>query len=395
MWYSQGTITATKNNAVVNGAGTAFLQGVRVGDGITIVGSTSLHEVISVASNTQLTIKPAYTGTTGAGKQYAVAPVLGYDKDLSDAFNQLRLQFGDKLSSLQPWAHAATASAALDSLGFSASGKGVAAGTQAQGRAALGLGTAAQATLTTSATDGTAGRVLRVGDGGWMGQGTSLSTPAGYPSSGVDATNQTKAFRSEVDDKGVTGYAAGIHFAAGATWGRLRVNFNGPAAWIQGGNVGVSTAWTAELYHTGNTTKNPDGTLKASSPVINLYTDKHDLHNEEQFGSTPLVTRKSKGVYEITGTLGLRSEGWYLDTPSDRNGNKYFNIEWTQNITPDAVDGVVDEYRDDIVVTVETFERVWNKDTGMFENGAPVDINDLQDRFVQMRFNEIKIDSAS
>ena len=72
------------------------------------------------------------------------------------------------------------------------------------------------------------------------------------------------------------------------------------------------------------------------------------------------ASRKSKGVYEITGTLGLRSEGWYLDTPNDRNGNKYFNIEWTQNITPDAVDGVVDEYRDDIVVTIETFERVWN-----------------------------------
>ena len=97
-------------------------------------------------------------------------------------------------------------------------------------------------------------------------------------------------------------------------------------------------------------------------------------------------------MYEITGTLGLRSEGWYLDTPSDRNGNKYFNIEWTQNITPDAVDGVVDEYRDDIVVTIETFERVWNKDTGMFNNGNPIDINDLQNRFVQLRFNEIKVE---
>ena len=146
------------------------------------------------------------------------------------------------------------------------------------------------------------------------------------------------------------------------------------------------------LYHDKNTTKNPDGTLKASSPVINLYTDHHDTHNESQFGATPVVTRKAKGVYEITGTLGLRSEGWYLDTPNDRNGNKYFNIEWTQNITPTAVDGIVEEYRDDIVVTIETFERVWNKETGMFDNGAPIDINDLQDRFVQLRFNEIKVE---
>lgn len=147
-----------------------------------------------------------------------------------------------------------------------------------------------------------------------------------------------------------------------------------------------------EIYSTGNTALNPDGTLKASSPVINLYTDHHDTHNESQFGATPTVTRKSKGVYEITGTLGLRSEGWYLDTPNDRNGNKYFNIEWSQNITPTTVDGIVDEYRDDIVVTIETFERAWNKETGMFDNGAPIDINELQDRFVQLRFNEIKVE---
>ena len=99
-----------------------------------------------------------------------MAPILGYDKDLSDAFNQLRLQFGGKLSSLQPWAHAATARAALDSLGFSESGKVIATGTPEQGRAGMGLGSAATATLTVSNADGTVGRVLKVGDGGWMGQ---------------------------------------------------------------------------------------------------------------------------------------------------------------------------------------------------------------------------------
>ena len=130
--------------------------------------------------------------------------------------------------------------------------------------------------------------------------------------------------------------------------------------------------------------------LKASSPVINLYTDKHDLHNESQFGATPTVTRKSKGVYEITGTLGLRSEGWYLDTPSDRNGNKYFNVEWFQNITPETVEGIVDEAKDDIVITIKTFERVWNPATGLHENGEPIDINELQSRHISLRLNEVK-----
>src|SRR5690606_35425251 len=62
---------------------------------------------------------------------------LGYDKDLSDAFNALRLQFGDQLSNLQPWATAPTLDEAQTALGMSASGKAVATGTPAQGRTAL------------------------------------------------------------------------------------------------------------------------------------------------------------------------------------------------------------------------------------------------------------------
>ena len=402
MWYSQGSITATKDNTVVTGVGTGFLQGVRVGDGITIAGSTALHEVVSIASNTQLTIKPAYTGTTGSGKQYAVAPILGYDKDLSDAFNQLRLQFGDKLSNLQPWAHAATASAALDSLGFSTSGKSVATGTPAQGRTGLGLGAAATRDVGTEA-----GQVLQVGAFG-LGHHPDINpaTPRESTTFGgglsLAAAHTGNSIPSGIGN--LNCYYNLMHFVGGPSSGNTtHTQFlcaNKPQA--AGDRLFFRTArygsfpperesWK-EIRHTGNTVQDPDGFIKRSSPIINLHTNKHDLHNEDQFGATPSVVRKSKGVYEITGTLGLRSEGWYLDTPNDRNGNKYFNIEWTQNITPDAADGVVDEYRDDIVVTIETFERVWNKNTGLFENGAPTDINDLQDRFVQLRFNEIKVE---
>lgn len=165
MWYSQGTINATNNSATIVGSGTQFIANVRVGDGITIQGSQSLHEVVGIASDTQMTIRPAFTGTSGAGKQFACAPILGYDKDLSDAFNQLRLQFGDKLSSLQPWAYAATASAALDSLGFSDSGKSVATGTPAQGRAGLGLKSAATMDVGTAS-----GNVMEVGAFGLGGR---------------------------------------------------------------------------------------------------------------------------------------------------------------------------------------------------------------------------------
>lgn len=92
-WYSAGTITATNNNSVITGAGTAFLANVCVGDGITIAGSTTIHEVTNVASDTQLTINPVYPGTTGASKTYAAVPVQGYVKSLADQAKQLILTF--------------------------------------------------------------------------------------------------------------------------------------------------------------------------------------------------------------------------------------------------------------------------------------------------------------
>ena len=163
-WYSAGTVTATNNSTTVTGSGTAFLSNVRVGDGITIAGSTSMHEVTAVASDTQLTISPAYTGTTGASKAYRVAPMLGYDKDLSDAFNTIRLNWGTQLSALKPWATAATAAQARTDLGAGTTGSSLfTASTPAAGRTALGLGNAATATVQSNATDTTAGALMAVG----------------------------------------------------------------------------------------------------------------------------------------------------------------------------------------------------------------------------------------
>lgn len=128
-WYSTGTVTATNGSATVTGSGTSFLGNVRVGDGIAIAGSTSLHEVTGVSSDTQLTIAPVYPGTTGGSKTYRVAPVLGYDKDLSDAFNDIRLTWGTQLSALKPWATAATAAQARTDLGLGSAATRTALGT--------------------------------------------------------------------------------------------------------------------------------------------------------------------------------------------------------------------------------------------------------------------------
>lgn len=98
-WYNTGTVTATLNSTTVTGSGTAFLANVRPGDGIVIAGSTTIHEITNVASDTQLAITPAYPGTTGSAKTYSIVPVQGYTKDLADQVKQLILTFNTVASS--------------------------------------------------------------------------------------------------------------------------------------------------------------------------------------------------------------------------------------------------------------------------------------------------------
>jgi hypothetical protein len=86
---------------------------------------------------------------------------------------------------------------------------GTGASTAAAARTNLGLGTAATGTLTTSTTDDTAGRVMRAGDAGWLGQAIP-------PNAGIsidDSTLPTGLYRFEAAFSGGTvpvGSSAGM-----------------------------------------------------------------------------------------------------------------------------------------------------------------------------------------
>ncbi|EPQ3032680.1 phage tail protein [Pseudomonas aeruginosa] len=115
-WYSTGTVAVTENSPTVTGTGTQFSSNVRVGDAF-IAPDGRLYEVSNVASSTVMSIKPNYQGSTASGQAYAVAPILGYDKDLSDRFNLIANQWGGTLAGIQPWATAPTPAAARTDLG--------------------------------------------------------------------------------------------------------------------------------------------------------------------------------------------------------------------------------------------------------------------------------------
>ncbi|WP_302117497.1 hypothetical protein [Pseudomonas aeruginosa] len=116
-WYSTGTVAVTLNSPTVTGTGTAFSANARVGDAFRGPDGR-WYEVTNVASSTVISIKPNYQGSTASGQAYAVAPILGYDKDLSDRFNLIANQWGSTLAGIKPWALSANAAAARGDLGL-------------------------------------------------------------------------------------------------------------------------------------------------------------------------------------------------------------------------------------------------------------------------------------
>ncbi len=99
VWQRAGTVAVQNGSTTVVGTNLDFAASSRNGD--SFVGPDgATYEVVNVASSTVISILPAYKGPTVSGAVYAIMPVQGYDKMLSDAFNDLNRQFGPKLAAL-------------------------------------------------------------------------------------------------------------------------------------------------------------------------------------------------------------------------------------------------------------------------------------------------------
>lgn len=99
VWQRSGTVAVQNGNTTVTGTNVDFAASSRTGD--SFVGPDgATYEVANVASATVISILPAYKGASASGVAYAIMPVQGYDKMLSDAFNNLNNQFGPKLAAL-------------------------------------------------------------------------------------------------------------------------------------------------------------------------------------------------------------------------------------------------------------------------------------------------------
>ncbi|HHA1493601.1 pyocin knob domain-containing protein [Enterobacter kobei] len=131
------------------------------------------------------------------------------------------------------------------------------------------------------------------------------------------------------------GYAHLVVAVSGTYRTRMAQTYFGtPRLWIQNINDSTYSTW-AQVYTTANTTKASDGTLKAASPVARIVASQEECQradiaedgfvwcgcgaaNAEAEGVT--LSRLDEGVYALTGSAGLASDGWQLLPPMDPGG---------------------------------------------------------------------------
>lgn len=149
---------------------------------------------------------------------------------------------------------------------------------------------------------------------GSQGSGARGSIANGYPVDGFGGV----VLNFASGDDGV--YTNAVQLA-------LPVNTNTPyfrrAGWSEG-----FTTWFKFLT-SGNTAIDANGFIKAASPIVKLYADKIEL-NDEAAQQTITFEKVSLGSYLVKGSLGFATEGWYIETPKDANGNILFAVQYKQ-----------------------------------------------------------------
>ena len=245
-WYRTGTVSVTLNSNAVIGTGTAFVANSRVGDAF-LGPDGGWYEVTNIASDSAMSIAPNYRGATNAAGVYALTPVQGYTKDLADQARAMIQQWGATLAGLG-------SVSTEDIVPFTKGGTG--ATTKAAAKAALDLGTASAATLTTSLLDTTPGRALRVQDWGIGTDAVPLAPSVNINQSGFWRWDSTTQFYGNYGALNGSIFSCGYGGEVCAQIYIARITTNLIGFRSGGGNFN-------QIYHTGNTTRAADGTLKA------------------------------------------------------------------------------------------------------------------------------------
>lgn len=402
---SAGTITLTNGSAIVGGSGTLFAAELAGGDFIvsSVGGVPYTLPVKSVESNTQLTLVSNFTGPTQSGAAWSAVPRvalnmvtaalvaqsaealrgLNYDKQnwqqVYSAAGNITVKLPDGTTFTGPsWKYLSDNMATKSGGAVPVNQGGTGSTTASGARTNLGLGNSA----TRDVGDGD-NNVLAPGSFGGGSKILPVISDIWDKSQGTRFCNVTPATSG-----GPGIYGSGIRLSdrnigsgatAAAQQSFFALVFSGKVIQFMGMTDGVDTGWM-KIYHTGNTTRASDGTLKAASPIVQLFGDGSWHLNDESEGCA--VTRLGIGEYLIEGCTGLNADAAWggidggFDIPTDRNKQPLIWLDYKVNSEGS--------------VLVKTYHRTYpsapefarNELAGLAD-GDPVDIP--SDQFVSVR----------
>jgi hypothetical protein len=256
-WYSTGTVNVTNGSAALVGVGTAWLDAVQ--QGWAFYGPDGRpYQVLTVNSNTSITLAKNYTGTTLTGQAYDLIPTQGFVRTLAQRVSDLIATYAGFVT---------TRLAGLFGAG-SVSAPGVAR----EGDTNTGIYWPADDEVAV-ATGGV--QRVRVDSAGRVGIGGSPTTnrlEVYHATNGIGFrlrntnTNVELAARTDADTAGIdAGNATGGMTFSINTTERLRIG--------AAGNVGIGTASPSARLHIDTTTSGSGlivGQLNQTGSQVNI-----------------------------------------------------------------------------------------------------------------------------
>lgn len=202
-----------------------------------------------------------------------------------------------------------------------------------------------------------AGNVMEVGAFGLGGDpGTNISNGTGLTSSAVNISTMM------MDYPGLYDYGSAIIHGTQA-WKHCIFFPATPDAVPQISSSINNQAWPnfgAFVVIGKNAVVDSSGSIKAASPIIKLFAEKIESNDEAQ-QQNPVFEKIDVGHYLIKDTEGFAKEGWWIEVPTDSNGNRICAVEYQTLENGD--------------LEIKTFKKKLNEEGDIVANlDAPIDI---------------------